>query len=338
MHINLVLQTFEQLIHQINQQQIHPIYLLAGEEPFFIDQLTAAITTAVSTPESEAFDKTVLYGKDTQPDQLIEAAKRFPMLSPYQLLIVREAQHLERQMDALTPYIQQPQPTTVLVLCYKYKKFDKRTKFFKAVEKNGVYFESKPLYDNQIEPWIQATAQTMGLQMDPAAARLIFFNTGTDLGRIYSELEKLKIIGNTETITTAHIEKHIGFSKDYNNFELVNALADKNFAKAVHIVEQMSNNSKQNPVVVTISTVFSFFQRLLIFHGLTNKSEAAKVLGIRPFFVKQYAQAASRYSMKQCSQAIAVLAQTDRKSKGLGADAAKTEALLQEMLFGLFSS
>jgi len=331
------LQTYEQLFNEIQKKQIRPVYLLAGEEPFFIDQLTDLLTDSISTPESEAFDKTILYGKDAQASQIIEAAKRFPMMATHQLIVVREAQHLERQFEALTPYVENPQPQTVLVFCYKYKKFDQRKKFFKAVDKKGGCFESKPLYDNKVEPWILNISKLLGLNLSAAAGRLIFYNTGNDLARIYKELEKLKIIGVTKEILPEHIEKHIGFSKEFNNFELVNALGEKNFSKAIHITQHMGHNPKQYPLVVTVSTIFLFFQRLLIYHGLDQKNNAASVLGIKPYFVKDYAQASMKYSMRQCSQIISLIAEADVKSKGVGADASQTEILLKDLIIGIFS-
>ena len=335
MHIILVLQTYEQLLSAIKKREFAPVYLLSGTTSFFIDRLAEALQNALSTPESEAFDTTIFYGKDTQAQTIIEAAKRYPMIAEKQFILVREAQHLNKQFEQLAPYVAQPQPQTVLVFCYKYKKFDKRQKFYKAVIKHGVFYEAQPLYDNQIEPWILSTAKTMGIHLEAQSAAVLNFNVGGDLERLYSDMEKLKLLAGTATITSEMVAQHIGFSKTYNNFELVNALAEKNFTQAMHIALHMGQNPKQHPLVVTLSTVFSFFQRLLLFHSLADKSQAASVLGIKPFFVRQYTAASRLYTMRQCSAAVALLADADVKSKGVGGDASQPDGILKELLLGL---
>lgn len=309
-----------------------------GEEPFFIDQITQHLIDHVVEESAKDFDLTILYGKETHPDQILESAKRFPMLGEKQLIVVKEAQNLERSLDLLTPYLEHPQTQTVLVLCFKHKKLDKRKKSYKAILKSGVVLESKPLYDKLIGPWIESEGKRMGLRFHPRSLALLFTFLGSDLGKIKQELVKLShnLVENEE-VTPDHIEKYIGFSKEFNSFELQNALGQRNLAQAYRIVHYMAGNAKHHPFQLTLAVIFNFFQKLFIYHGLKSPADAPKTLGVSPYFVKDYTAAAKHYSMRQTAHVISVLRTMDLKSKGLGADKLPLEELLKEMILKIVS-
>ena len=276
----------------------------------------------------------VLYGKDTSVDEIVGSAKRYPMMSDFQVLIVKEAQHLSRTIEQLESYVLNPQPTTVLVICYKYKKLDKRKKLYKAVQRNGELFESKKLYENQVSEWIRRTLKGKGYRIEPKAAMLLVEFLGTDLSRINNELDKLTlIVPSTEEINSTHIEEHIGFSKEFNNFELKKAIGERNIAKATQIIDYFANNPKENPFVVTVTMLNTFFSQLLRYHGLKDHSpkSVASALSINPYFVSEFTIAARNYPMKSVSQLISGLRDLDLKGKGVGGTLQQRD-LLKELL------
>lgn len=252
-----------------------------------------------------------------------------------QVLIVKEAQDLSRTIEKLVSYAQNPQPTTVLVINYKYKKLDKRKKLHKAIAKSGLIFESKKLYDNQVSDWIRRVLSGKKYQIEPKAAHMLVEFLGTDLSKIANELDKLMLILPVETIINdKHIEENIGISKDFNNFELQKAVGTKDIKKANRIINYFVENPKNNPTVMTISLLNSFFTKLLLFHGLENKSKDAvsKSLGVGFYFIDDYFTAARNYPMRKVAQVIAFLRDADVKSKGVGASQTQRD-ILKELLF-----
>ena len=309
-----------------------------GTEPFFIDQITAALMGTVVDEMARDFDTTVVYGKETTVDQILEAAKRFPMMGANQLIVVKEAQYLDRSVDQLASYCASPQPQSVLVLCYKHKKLDKRKKVYKAIASNGQILETKPLYDNQVGGWIEQRGKGYGFSFQPQALAMLVAYLGSDLGKIDKELEKLtnSVPSGTE-ITPEVIEQNIGYSKDFNSFELQNALGQRNLALCYRIVKYMGNNPSQHPFPLTISVVFNFFQKLFMFHGIKNPADAPRVLGVSPYFVKDYQAAAQKYSMRQTAKVLQLLNEYDLKSKGVGASNLPLEELMKEMVLKIVS-
>lgn len=311
-----------------------------GEEPYYIDKLTDYIEDNILAEEEKGFNQMVLYGRDVTVDDIVSNAKRYPMMADRQVVIVKEAQELSRTIDKLESYAEHPQPTTVLVICYKYKTLDKRKKVTKVLEKAGVVFESKKLYENQVGDWLKRVLSGKGYQIEPKAAAMLVEFLGTDLSKIANELDKLAIIlPKGSTITPKIIEDNIGFSKDYNNFELRKAIGEKNQLKAYQIADYFAQNPKDNPLVVTTGLIFGFFSQLLQYHGLKDKnpSNAAKVLKVNPYFLKDYDVALRNYPMKKVSQIVAVLRDIDVKSKGVGANALPQQDLLKEMLVKIFN-
>ncbi|APA65690.1 DNA polymerase III subunit delta [Maribacter sp. 6B07] len=325
-----------QIVNAIKKGQISPIYFLYGEEAYFIDKISDFIGAKVLTEEEKGFNQMVLYGKDVSIDDIVGNAKRYPMMAERQVVIVKEAQHLSRTIEDLCAYAENPQQTTVLVICYKYKKLDKRKKLHKIIKKNGVIFESKKLYENQVSDWLRKHLLGHGYTISHKASLLLIEYLGTDLGKISKELEKLKLVLPKETeINPQHIEEHIGISKDYNNFELKRAIGDRDIVKATKIINYFAQNPKDNPFILTITLLHSFFTQLLQYHGLSDHSpkNVASTLRINPYFVKEIQTAARNYPMKKVSAIISSLREMDLKGKGVGASPMKEADLLKELLY-----
>ncbi len=324
------------LVADIKKGQIKPIYFLMGEEAYYIDKISDFIEDNLLDEAEKGFNQMVLYGRDVTIDDIVSNAKRYPMMAERQVVIVKEAQDLSRTIEKLASYAENPQPTTVLVINYKYKKIDKRKGLYKAINKNGsVVFESKKLYDNQVPDWIRRVLKGQGYDISPKAAQMLVEFLGTDLSKVNNELNKLKIVLPKGTqITPEHIEENIGISKDYNNFELRKAVGARDIVKAQRIAKYFGDNPKDNPMVVTVALLFNFFSQLLHLHGMTDKNprSVASALRVNPYFVNEYIIAARNYPMKKVSATIALLREFDVKGKGVGANAVPQGDLLKELL------
>jgi DNA polymerase-3 subunit delta len=328
------------IVNDIKGGNIKPIYFLMGEEPYYIDKLSEYIETNVLSEEEKGFNQTVLYGRDVSIEDIVSTAKRYPMMADRQVVIVKEAQELSRTIDKIESYVENPMPSTVLVFCYKYKTLDKRKKVTKLLAKNGIVYESKKLYENQVGDWIKRVLAGKKYTIEPKASAMLVEFLGTDLSKINNELEKLQIILPAGSVISAKdIEENIGFSKDYNVFELRKAIGERNQLKAYKIAENFAQNPKDNPLVMTTGLVFGFFIQLLKYHGLKDKNpkNVASVLGVNPFFLKDYDVAIKNYPMRKVSQIVASLRDTDVKSKGVGANSLSQADLLREMLYKIFN-
>ncbi len=329
----------QQIVNDIRKGNLKPIYFLFGEEAYFIDKVSDFIADTVLTEDEKSFNQMVLYGKDVTIEDIVGNAKRYPMMAERQVVIVKEAQHLSRTIENLVSYAKNPQLTTVLVVCYKYKKLDKRKPLYKTIKKEGVVFESAILRDYQIASWIQNAGKNVGFTIPQKSAMLLAEHLGTDLGRIASELNKLKLMLPEGTeISPAHIEEHIGISKDYNNFELKKAIGERNVLKATKIINYFAQNPKDNPFVLTVTLLNMFFTQLLQYHGLMDHSpkNVASNLRINPYFVNEIQIAARNYPMKKVSQVISHLREMDLKSKGVDAGQMTQADLLKELLVKIF--
>ncbi len=325
----------KQIVNDIRNGNVKPIYLLMGEEPYYIDKISEYIEKNVLTEGERGFNQMVLYGKEVTIEDIVANAKRYPMMAEKQVVIVKEAQHLARSIEKLEAYAKDPLHSTVLVLCYKYAKLDKRKKVYKLIQEKGVCFYSKKLYENQIADWIRKVLQGKGYQITPKASSLLVEFLGTDLSKINNELEKLKLVLPKEKeITAVDIEENIGISKDYNNFELKKAIGERNVMKASRILNYFAQNPKDNPFVVTVTLLHTFFVQLLKYHGMAdhNPKSVASALGINPYFVNEYRVAAKNYPMKKVSGIIAHLRTLDLKGKGVGATSISQADLLKELL------
>ncbi len=328
--------TYEQLIGDLKNKSFKPLYFLYGEEPYYIDLITDYITGHVLTEAEQSFNQTIVYGKESDAGQVINLAKRFPMMASHQVVVVKEAQEL-KEFDSLIHYVDNPQPTTLLVINYKYKNPDKRKKVFKVLEKNGVSFQSKKLYDNQVPGWISGYASNRKYRIEPKAAALLAEFLGSDLSRIANEIEKLIIaIGEKErNITPIHVEENIGISKDYNQFELQNALGKKDVLKANRIINYFAGNQKNHHITQTVSSLYYFFSKLLLLHYTKDRSKqnVAATLKINPFFVQEYEAAARHYPAGKVVDIISLLRTYDLKSKGYNGNTTEAGELLKELVF-----
>ena len=326
---------YEQILTELKNRRFSPVYFLMGEEPYFIDILSDTIEELALKESEKTFNLLTLYGKDTDYKTVTEAARRFPMIGNRQLVIIKEAQYL-REIEKLTHYISQPLDSTILVINFKYKRIDKRTRFYKLLEEKAVVFEADKIRDYQIPAWITEYLQEKGIQIEPKAASMLADYLGSDIGKIVNELDKLHLVmpRGSDRITALQVEQNIGISKDYNSFELNNALASRDVLKANRIVYYFSKNTKDNPLVLTLSSLYYFFGKLLLFQSLKNKSDdnAASALGIKKYFLREYQTAAKNYPASKVIDIISLLREYDLKSKGSGSLASEGE-LLRELVF-----
>ena len=328
--------TYDQLIGDLKNKVYRPVYFLWGEESYYIDLLTSFIAENVLSEAEQSFNQTILYGKDSEAGQVSDLARRFPMMATHQVVVLKEAQEMKSFGD-LIHYVEKPQPSTLLVINYKYKKPDKRQKIFKVLEKQAVWYESKKMYDNQVPGWIAGYASNKKYRMEPKAAALLAEFLGSDLSRIVNEVEKLMMaIGKKgETITPALVEKHIGFSKDFNQFELQDALGRRDVVKANRIISYFAENEKKYPFPLTIISLYYYFSKLLLFHYTKDKSKQnlAATLKVNPFFVKDYEAAAKRYSAARLVEIISLLRSYDMRSKGYDGNTTPSSELTRELIF-----
>lgn len=332
---NTKMNQIKSIITDIKSGNTKPIYFLMGDEPYYIEVISNFIEENVLDEADKGFNQIVMYGRDVSVEEIVSASKRYPMMAEKQVIIVKEAQDLSRTIEKLESYAQNPQPTTVLVLNYKYKKLDKRKKIYKAITKNGLIYESKKLYENQVADWISRVLAGKKYKIEPKASHLLVEFLGTDLSKIANELNKLTTILSEGTIINPfHIEENIGISKDFNNFELRKAIGQKDVVKANRIINYFAQNPKDNPLIMTIALLNSFFTQLLQYHGLKDKSKmsVAKTLGVNPYFIGDYIDASRNYPMRKVSQIIGLLREADVKSKGVGANQSQRD-ILKELIF-----
>jgi DNA polymerase III subunit delta len=328
---------YASLLSDIKNKKFEAIYILQGEEPYFIDRISDAIQTMALEDHERDFNQTIVYGKDIDADTLMNQAKQYPMMAERQLVIVKEAQDLKKIED-LEPYFSKPVATTVLVLCYKYGKIDARKKVFVQAKKNGVVFLSEKVRDYQIVPWISNYVKSQGFTISEKASIMLSDHLGVDLSRIVNELDKLQILLEKGTnISEIHIEENIGISKDYNVFELMNAIKMGQSEKAQRIVNYVEHNPKSFSIIQVIAQAFNMFQNLMKIHFLQNKSpdSVASILRLHPFVAKEFITATRIFNPKKIAINISVLHEYDLKSKGVG-DAGTSDAeLLKELIYKL---
>jgi DNA polymerase-3 subunit delta len=329
--------TTNQLITDIKEGKIAPIYFLMGEEAYYIDAISDYIESNVLAEEEKGFNQMVLYGKDVSVQDIVSNAKRYPMMAERQVIIVKEAQNLIKTIEQLVDYAKNPQPTTVLVFNYKYKTLDKRKALYKTLSKAAVVFESKKIYEDKIPSWIQSFLRSKQISITPKAALMLTEFLGNDLSKIANELNKLEIVvGTKKEITPEIIEENIGISKDYNNFELQKALGNLDHKKAYQIVHYFAQNSKQHPFVLTISILYLYFTKLMTLHTVRdrNPGPVAKALGVSPYFVNEYIAVSRNYPMKRISGVLQTLRTYDTKSKGVGANLSPKD-LYNELIYNI---
>lgn len=329
--------SFENILLDLKNKIYSPIYFLYGEESYFIDVISDFIEKNVLSELEKEFNQTIIYGKDIDIPTLISYARRFPMMSNYQVIIVKEAQDLDK-IEELEPYVLNPLESTLLVLCYKYEKVDRRKTFFKNIEKKGILFESARIYDNKIPDWIGEYVRKKNYSISTKACFLLAEFLGNDISKIVNEISKLIInIPEKHEITEEYVEKNIGISKDYNVFELQKALGKKEVLKANQIINYFAANPRDNPLVKVIPILFSYFSKILIYHHLRDKSRnnVASALSINPFFVMDYQQAATNYTSVKIISIISLLREYDLKAKGVDSSGTSFPdgELMKELIF-----
>ena len=321
---------YKDIVLSIKKKDFLPIYFLSGDEKYYIDELIDFFIKSVLKEEEKIFNQVVLYGKDTDIDQIISESKQFPIGAKNRLVVVKEGQNL-KNIDKLENYINNPQTSTILVISYFNKTLDKRKKFGKNLYKKGFVFESKKLYDNQIPDWIEAYLNKKKITIDTKATILLSEFLGNNLSKIKNEIEKLLIIAKENHITPQLIEKHIGINNDYNLFELQNAFGEKNYKKISLIINHFISNEKKYNIVSIISNLFYFFQKIFLLKSLKGNENASTILKIHPFFLKQYQKAAFNYSNKQLFHIFELLKNYDLKSKGVK-NKVKNKELIKELM------
>ncbi|MGB0166462.1 MAG: DNA polymerase III subunit delta [Luteibaculum sp.] len=327
--------TYEQILSNVSQKKFAPVYVLQGDEDFFIDEIHDALIAHVLQDHERDFNQSIFYGKDCNSAQIVEAARRFPMGAERNLVVLREGQYL-RNIEELESYVKNATPSTVLLILYRGKKLDGRKSFAKTVAKHGVLFESKRLYDNQVSPWLQGFAQRKKVSLSPNALQLLVENLGNNLVQLANAIDKLSIVlPSGEEVTSKQIEEYIGISREYNVFEYLNAIGDKNFKKVFTIAQHFGDNPKENHPIMVIGQVADFFYKLMMIHFSSNKNRnhLCSILGIRPFFFDQYMRAAKNYPAKKCVKIYSKLREYDMKTKGKDNASTKEGGLLRELSF-----
>ena len=325
------------LLKEIRNKKFEKIYFLHGEEPYFIDVLTKAIQDNALEESERDFNQSILYGKDAEVLSLISELKSYPMMAERRLVILKEAQYF-KAIEQLEYYLENPANSTIFVICYKYKTFDARKKTLKNALKNGVVFKSEKVKEYQLAEWIQQYIKTTGYELTSKACMLLIESLGNDLGRIVKELEKLAVLIEKGTIINEnHIEENIGISKDYNVFELTNAVANKDNLKALKIVDYFDHNPKAADLVFVISNLFKFFSQIMRIHFLPNKSReaVAQALGVHPFVAGELTNAKNKYDPRKIAANIALIHEYDLKSKGVGNTSTTQGELMREMVYQL---
>lgn len=329
--------TFDQIINNLNNRIYHPVYLLQGEEPWYIDQISDLIEDRVLDESEKEFNQMVFYGRDSNVFQIIDAARRYPMMANHLVIIVKEAQDLKKIED-LANYCLKPTPSTLLVLCHKHKKVDGRKAVVNAVKKNGVLFEAKPLYDNQVPDWIGQYIAKRGYTITPNATMMMAENIGNNLSRISSEIQKLLInIPEGGQISEETVEKNIGISREFNMFELTKAIGQRNKHRVMLIAHHFAENPNENPMVMLTATLTNYFIKIIKTHALQGKDNKtiASVLEVNPYFVGEYLTAAKNFPLPKAKRIVNILKKYDLRSKGVENNSTDHGELMKELLFKL---
>lgn len=329
--------SFDAVLKDLKNNKFQPVYFLQGEEPYYIDLVSDYVAKNVLDEGERDFNQSILYGKEITTQDILNEARQYPMMASHRVVIVKEAQELSRSIDKLHDYFSQPTETTILVICYKYKKLDGKTKMAKELKAKGYAFTSEAIRDYKMPEWIIEQGKNKGLTVAPKAAMLMAENLGTDLSKVIKTFDKLRIVLEGDTMVDEKVVyKHVGISREFNDFELQRALAQKDILKANLICTHYGNNPKNHPLVVTVGILYGFFSKLLkyhVLHGKMSEGELAGKLGVNPFFIKEYSAASRVYSMGKLAKIIGYLREADLKSKGVGNASTSDAEILKELIF-----
>lgn len=329
--------SYEVICNDILHRRFKPVYLLMGDEAYFIDNLTELLTSTVLTETEKDFNMLTFYGVDADVNAIISSARRFPMMAEHQLIVVKEAQHLE-QLELLDHYARNPMPSTVLVINYKHGSIDKRKALVKNIDAIGVVFESKKLYDNQIPAFITTYFREKEIGIDEKSAHMLADYVGNDISKLIPQLQKLEVSlsEGSRRVTSDLIEKNVGISKDYNNFELQNAIIRKDFLTANRIVDYFGKNPKDNPMMATVTVLFNYFSNLLECFWLPRKDEQSIMAALNmrsSYFVRDYLTGLRNYNANKVIEIISDLRTFDARSKGIDNISASQGELLKELVY-----
>lgn len=330
----------EDILQDLQQNKYAPLYFLQGEEPYFIDQVSDYLEDHALSDAEKGFNQTILYGKDAKLPMVLESARKFPMMAQRQVIIVKEAQEMgdlgrKDAQELLEKYAENPVPSTVLVFCYKNKKLDGKTRLAKTLKKKAVFLETKKLYDNELFPWVKQYCKQKGLKVTDKAAFLLTEAIGNDLHRIVNEIDKVLLTHNRDLeIGEEEILQKVGISRDFNPFELQKALAQQDTHKVFQIVKYFAANPRQHPTLGTIVILFNFFSKLLVYHQHRKKSpqELAGLMGVNPYFMKEYTQAAAKYPLVKVVDIMTYLREADMHAKGIDGTA-DDHKILTELMY-----
>ena len=340
---------FEALSAEITARRFAPIYLLMGEESYFIDALCDQLSSSILTPAEQSFNQITVYGKDSDAGQVVNLCRQMPMMGSHEVIILKEAQQL-RQIEKLTHYTSKPQPSTILIICHKEKSLDKRSALYKQCHKEGVVFESVRPRDYEIGPWLTQFIQSKGLSIVPKAVQMLTDHLGCDVAKLSSEIDKLMLalpVG-TKSITDQHIEQNVGISKEFNNFELCNAVAVWDVERAMRIADHFARNPKDNPLLVTVMALYSLFRDMFIINYLRwlakyksqpmpSEGELMRILKkSNPYAVRELSQQSTRWPNRKVFTVLGLLREYDGKSKGIDTGGMNDGELLRELLLKIF--
>lgn len=331
--------SYEKIISEWEKNNFKPVYWLEGDEPFFIDQVMDYAETKILSENEAGFNLTVFYGKDAAWPDVINACRRYPMFAERQVVLLKEAQQM-RDIDKLEPYIENPLVSTVFVVSYKDKKVDGRTKLAKILKQKGSLLTTKKLYEKELLPWIETLVQSKGLKITKKALMLLADHIGNDLSRIDNEVEKIRVnLGARKSISEDDIEEFIGISKEYNVFEFQNALAQKNLARSLQIIQYFEANPKAAPIQLVLPSLYSWFSKLYMIHGLNTRDEKAIAsgIGVNPFFVKDYLKAVTHYNNLEVEKVLLLLHQYNLRSVGVHDPGTDDASLLKELVYKIFT-
>ena len=330
--------TYDSVMSELKARHFKPLYYLVGEESYYIDKISDWIADNVLTPEERDFNQTVLFGSDVNASQVADAARRYPMMSEYQVVIVKEAQYI-KNTEPLEKYLKNPMPTTILVMCHKGKLDGRKTAYTKAIREAGVLFESQKLKDWQLAPFIEKYLQGKGASIDPKSTQLIADHIGADLSRLVSELDKV-LLGLPEgdkRVTPQVVQDRIGVSKDFNSFEFKDAIVNRNVYKANQIIKYFDENPKAGSIYSALPLLFSYFQNLMIAHYCPQKGNQEALmqwLEIKSaWFIKEYMTGLKNYSALKVMQIMSKMREIDAKSKGLDNPNTSAGELMKELVF-----
>jgi len=329
------LKEIQSVLRSISEGKIENNYFLMGNQPYLINLICKKLEEKLINKNNREFDFRLLYGKETSVTEILETVKSYPMSGEKQLVIVREAQYLNKDIGLLMPYLENSLSQTVLVICYVNKTLDLKSKTYESIHKNSKLIKFKPLYESDVYKWISLEAKKINLNLDPKSIMLISSNIGLDLEMIDKAIKKLSLRSNNEAlITVDEIEKYIGFSKEYNNFELQNSIGEKKFDKSIFIINQMFKNGKKNPIQVTLSLLHNFFKKIILMNSKNFKS-TPKNIGIHPFFLNDYEKAARNFSLEKSIKIIHLLKEIDLKSKGIKINRINERELMLDLILDI---